>query len=159
MKKFEKTLLKSAFLWAQESNCNRLKVGAVIAKDSRIISVGFNGTPAGFKSNDCEINKCNECGSEFTSEHHYCLECGSENYTSYTNPNVIHAEMNALMFAAKNGVSTDGCTLYVTYSPCINCAKHILQAGIKKVVYSIDYRDAAGVQLLKTMIDVEKIII
>jgi len=209
MKKCDIPLLKSAQIWAEESHCNRLKVGAVIAKENRIISIGYNGTPQGltknvlekcnicnngiynkkscFKcdgigyikqevpDNDCEIEiyKCLKCNEKFMPEdiiidgkYKRCPKCNeiieiekNKYYQVFieTNPNVIHAEMNAILFAAKQGISTFGATMYVTYSPCINCAKHILQAGIKRVVYIDEYRKTDGIELLKSMIDVQQI--
>jgi len=188
----DKALLKTAFIWAEQSKCKRLKVGAVIAKESRIISIGFNGTPSGLytmekrvkvSDNDCEkvVKEC-ECGFKFSEENdlvalpndlfdfYNCPNCGKTleikemekivykgyNQSFITNPNVIHSEMNALMFAAKQGISTEGATMYITHSPCINCAKHILQAGIKRVVYEKDYREDEGLKLLKSMIEVKQ---
>jgi len=189
--KYDISLLKTAFIWADESQCKRLKVGAIIAKESRIISIGFNGTPSGLMDktkkpdNNCEIllSKCVECDFGFRKlsdlcviqsdlyTYYNCPNCGKtlaifegnkQIYSGFskkliTNPNVIHAEMNALMFAAKQGISTNGATMYVTHSPCINCAKHIIQAGIKRVVYSEEYRENDGIELLKKMISVKKI--
>jgi dCMP deaminase len=123
VKKFDKAMLKTAQVWAQMSYCNRLQVGAVIAKEGRILSVGYNGTPSGTDNNCEEDNK--------------------------TLPNVIHAEMNAILFAAKEGISTKGCSLYVTHAPCENCSKHIIQAGIIEVVYINEYRDMGGINTLK----------
>ena len=165
--KRDKTLLKTALLWADESNCKRLKVGALLAKDERIISIGFNGTPQGLTKT--ERFKCDLCNSLGSFENNVCPKCNGSGFIEKTNPdnncekgketnpNVIHAEMNAIMFAAKQGISTDNSSLYVTIGPCVNCAKHILQAGIKRVVYSEDYRDTSGVELLKQFIKVDKI--
>ena len=192
--KYDISLLKTAFIWAEESQCKRLKVGAIIAKESRIISIGFNGTPSGLYTterrvkvpdNNCEIllSKCPECDYGFRDlddlciipsdlyTYYNCPNCGKtlaifegdkKIYSGFskkliTNPNVIHAEMNALMFAAKQGISTNDATMYVTHCPCINCAKHIIQAGIKRVVYSEEYRSTEGLELLENMISVEKI--
>ena len=124
MRNKDKTLLKTAFLFAEESYCNRLKVGAVIAKDTRIISTGYNGTISGM-DNCCE---------------------DKDDRTKRT---VLHAEQNALMFALRNGTSTLGTTMYITHSPCEDCAKLIAQSGIAKVIYSEDYRDLNGVKFLQ----------
>jgi len=124
MKNKDKTLLKTAFLFAEESYCDRLKVGAVIAKDTRIISTGYNGTISGM-DNCCE---------------------DKDDRTKQT---VLHAEQNALMFALRNGTSTLGTTMYITHSPCEDCAKLIAQSGIAKVIYSEDYRDLNGVKFLQ----------
>jgi len=103
------------------SRCKRLKVGAVLVRDNRIISIGYNGTPTGL-DNECE---CNDTTKE----------------------SVVHAEMNAIMFAAKNGIGTDKCTLYVTDAPCYGCTRSIIQAGIVRVVYSREYH-SDGLPLL-----------
>lgn len=112
------------------SHCVRSKVGAVLVKDGNIISFGFNGTPSGM-DNCCEEN-------------------------NVTLPQVIHAEVNAILKAAKTGNSVDGSTLYLTLSPCMNCAKLILQSGIKRVVYLEAYRDMDGPNFLSIYMDVEK---
>jgi dCMP deaminase len=116
---------------SKASSCKRNKVGAVIVKDDRIISIGYNGTPTGAISN--------------------CCEDGDK-----TKDDVIHAEMNAILFAVKNGISTKDCTLYVTLSPCKECAKNIIQSGIKKVIYKDLYRDATGIKMLNQYIEVGK---
>ena len=116
--------MKMAAIWAQNSYCKRRKVGALIVKDKMIISDGYNGTPAGFE---------NVCEDE-------------ENRTkSY----VLHAEANAITKVAKSNNSSDGATLYVTSSPCIECSKLIIQAGIKRVVFTENYRLEDGINLLK----------
>ena len=108
--------LRMATIWAENSYCQRRKVGALIVKDKMIISDGFNGTPAGFE-NICE----DDMGA--------------------TKPYVLHAEANAITKVAKSANNCDGSTLYVTASPCIECAKLIIQAGIKRVVYADPYRN------------------
>jgi dCMP deaminase len=116
--------LKMADIWAKNSYCIRRQVGALIVKDKMIISDGYNGTPAGFE-NICE----------------------DEN--NKTKPYVLHAEANAITKVAKSNNSSDGATLYVTTSPCLECAKLIIQSGIKRVVYSDEYHDNHGVELLR----------
>lgn len=113
-----------AAIWAENSYCTRRKVGALIVKDKMIISDGYNGTPAGFE-NVCE------------------LEDGT------TKPYVLHAEANAITKIARSGNSSEGATIYVTTSPCIECAKLIIQSGIKRVVFSEKYRVEDGIELLK----------
>jgi dCMP deaminase len=125
--KYDKTLMNTAKIWSNESYCDRKKVGAVIAQDSRIISTGYNGTISG-SENCCEDEVQGKLISKNT---------------------VVHAEANAIMYAAKNGIKTDGCTLYVTMSPCVECAKMIIQSGIKRVVYSEQYRMTDGIDFLK----------
>lgn len=113
-----------ARIWAENSYCVRRQVGALIVKDKMIISDGYNGTPSGFE-NICE-----------------------DPQTGKTKAYVLHAEANAITKVAKSLSSSKGATLYVTASPCIECAKLIIQAGIKRVVYSEDYHAADGVSLL-----------
>src|SRR5574344_639826 len=120
----DKRYLRMAKIWAENSYCIRRQVGALLVKDKMIISDGYNGTPAGFE-NICE----DEDGK--------------------TKPYVLHAEANAISKIAKSGNSSNGATLYVTTPPCIECAKLIIQAGIKKVVYAEPYRIDDGIQLLK----------
>lgn len=121
---FDKSYLQMATVWAKNSYCARRQVGALIVKDRMIISDGYNGTPAGFE-NVCE------------DEH------------GITKPYVLHAEANAVTKVAKSSNSSDGATLYVTASPCIECAKLIIQAGIKRVVYHDEYRITDGIDLLR----------
>lgn len=123
-KKFDQSYIKMAYVWAENSYCERRKVGALIVKDRMIISDGYNGTPSGFE-NVCEDEDGN-----------------SKAY-------VMHAEANAITKVAKSHNSSEGATLYITDSPCIECAKLIVQAGIKRVVYSRSYRITDGLDLLK----------
>ena len=124
MEKFDHSYLQMAAVWAQNSYCKRRQVGALLVKDRMIISDGYNGTPSGFENN-----------------------CEDEN--GATKPYVLHAEANAITKVAKSGNSSEGSTLYVTASPCIECAKLIIQAGIKRVVYRDAYRLTDGIDLLK----------
>jgi len=110
--------------WAQLSVAQRKKVGALVVKDGQIISDGFNGTPTGFE------NVCEDAGGK-------------------TLPEVLHAESNALMKLAQSTQSSTNSTLYVTLSPCYQCAKLIVQSGVKRVVYLVEYSDTRGVDLLK----------
>ncbi len=123
-KLLDQRYLKMAIIWAQNSYCKRRKVGALLVKDKMIISDGYNGTPAGFE-NICE----------------------DEN--NLTKPYVLHAEANAITKVAKSGNSSLGATLYVTSSPCLECAKLIIQAGIKRVIFTENYRLEDGINLLK----------
>ena len=120
----DKRYLRMAAIWAENSYCVRRQVGALIVKDQRIISDGFNGTPAGFE------NVC-------------------EDSSGATKPYVLHAEANAITKVARSNNSSDGSTLYVTASPCMECAKLIIQAGIKRVVFNELYRIADGIELLR----------
>ena len=129
----DRRYIRMATIWAENSYCTRRQVGALIVKNQRIISDGYNGTPAGFE-NICE----------------------DEN--NVTKPYVLHAEANAITKIARSNNSSEGATLYVTASPCIECAKLIIQAGIKRVVYSEKYRLEDGLELLrKANIEVEYI--
>lgn len=116
--------LRMARIWAENSYCQRRQVGALIVRDNAIISDGYNGTPAGFE-NVCE------------DEH------------GVTKPYVLHAEANAITKIARSSNNSDGATLYVTASPCIECAKLIIQAGIKRVIYGETYRLTDGIDLLQ----------
>ena len=119
----DRRYLRMALIWSENSYCQRRQVGALIVKDKMIISDGYNGTPSGFP-NVCEEN-------------------------NVTYPYVLHAEANAITKIARSGNNSDGATLYVTDSPCIECAKLIIQAGIKRIVYSREYRLTDGVDLLR----------
>ena len=124
MEKFDKAYLEMAAVWARNSYCKRRQVGALIVKDRMIISDGYNGTPSGFEN-----------------------VCEDEN--GVTKPYVLHAEANAITKVAKSGNSSEGATLYVTASPCVECAKLIIQAGIRRVVYKDSYRLNDGIELLQ----------
>ncbi len=120
----DKRYLRMAAIWAENSYCIRRQVGALIVKNEMIISDGYNGTPSGFE-NICE----------------------DEN--NQTKPYVLHAEANAITKIARSNNSSDGATMYVTAAPCIECAKLIIQAGVKRVVYSEQYRLRDGIELLE----------
>ena len=116
--------MRMARIWAENSYCKRRQVGALLVKKKMIISDGYNGTPSGFENN-----------------------CEDENNVSL--PYVLHAEANAITKVARSNNSSDGATLYVTASPCIECAKLIIQAGIVRVVYGEEYRIRDGIELLR----------
>ena len=116
--------LKMAQIWAENSYCKRRQVGALVVKDQMIISDGYNGTPSGFE-NVCEDDN------------------------NVTLPYVLHAEANAITKQARSSNNSEGSTLYITDSPCIECAKLIIQAGIKRVVYAREYRLTDGADLLR----------
>ena len=125
--------LRMANIWSENSYCKRRQVGALIVKDKMIISDGYNGTPSGFEN-----------------------VCEDEN--NVTKPYVLHAEANAITKVAKSGNSSDNATLYVTSSPCMECSKLIIQAGIKRVVFTESYRIEDGINLLKRAgIEVEQV--
>ena len=123
-KKLDYRYLRMAQIWAENSYCKRRQVGALVVKDKMIISDGYNGTPSGFE-NICEDDN------------------------NVTKPYVLHAEANAITKLARSSNNSDGSTLYVTSSPCIECAKLIIQSGIKRVVYAEQYRLTDGIELLK----------
>ena len=133
MNKFEDKYMRMAAIWAGNSYCKRRQVGALLVKDRMIISDGYNGTPSGFEN-----------------------VCEDEN--GVTKPYVLHAEANAISKVAKSTNSSDGATLFVTASPCVECAKLIIQSGIKRVVYRDEYRLTDGIDLLRRAgIEVERI--
>ena len=123
-KKIDYRYIRMARIWAENSFCKRRQVGGLLVKDKTIISDGYNGTPSGFPN-----------------------VCEDDNDTTF--PYVLHAEANAIAKVAQSNNSSDGATLYVTASPCIECAKLIIQAGIKRVVYSEKYRLTDGIDLLE----------
>lgn len=152
----DRRYLRMAKIWSENSHSQRLQVGALLVKDMRIISDGYNGTPSGF-DNCCEISQpvyepsafCNpSCKTKEVS----CAGCRHAKCTIdklVTKPEVLHAEANAITKVARSTNSSEGSTLYVTDSPCIECAKLIIQAGICRVVYSRQYRLTDGIELLK----------
>lgn len=129
--KLDKMFLNIAKEVAKMSYCNRSKVGAVIERYGNIISFGYNGAPKG-------VDNC----------------CEDSNNVTF--PHIIHAESNAILKAAKSGLSTTNATLYLTLSPCLDCSKLILQSEIRRVVYLEEYRDRSGIDFLKQFIIVEK---
>jgi dCMP deaminase len=131
--KIDSLYLRMAKVWSENSHCNRNKVGCLIVKDRQIISDGYNGTPSGFS------NECEDCNNN-------------------TLPTVLHAEANAITKIAKSTNSAEGSTLYVTLSPCFDCAKLIIQAGIKRIVYSETYRNTDSFKLFEEAgIEIKKI--
>lgn len=123
-KLLDQRYMRMARIWAENSYCERRKVGALLVKNKMIISDGYNGTPSGFE------NKC-------------------EDENNMSKPYVLHAEANAITKVARSHNSSEGATLYVTASPCMECAKLIIQSGIKRVVYGEKYRIMDGVELLE----------
>jgi len=134
---FDRKYLQMAKIWASNSYCKRRQVGALIVKGKMIISDGYNGTPSGFE-NICEDEE------------------------GKTKPYVLHAEANAITKVAKSNNSSEGATLYITTSPCVECSKLIIQSGIRRIVYSNSYHNTDGLDLLKragieiVFIDLEK---
>lgn len=122
--KFDKRYLEMARIWSKNSYCQRRQVGALVVKDGMIISDGYNGTPSGFE-NICEDDN------------------------GVTKPYVLHAEANAITKLARSNNNSEGATIYITASPCIECAKLIIQSGIRRVVYGENYRLTDGIDLLR----------
>jgi len=141
IKKIDHAHMKAAEGYSELSYAKRLKVGAIITKDDRVISIGYNGTPAGW-DNDCE----------------YWIEDGDLGSGWKTKPEVLHAEANAIGKLARSSESGAGATMYLTHSPCFDCAKLIHVAGINKVFYRTQYRSTDGIEFLnKCNIEVEQI--
>ena len=177
--RYDKLFMKIATDSAEMSFCERAKVGAVIVKDNRVLVNAWNGTPSGYAncceelSNDVEMfSRCCNAKIYELDDKLYCSNCNNkigfvdrlsddlkrEVGGFVIKPNiktnhkiVIHAEANALLFAAKNGIATNNCDMYVTLSPCSECAKMIVQSGIKRVVYKEKYRDTSGIDFLKAV--------
>lgn len=124
----EESLILRAKIVSLRSTCLRKKVGAIIAKEGRTISEGYCGSPSGFE---------------------HCVDTGCELDNEGKCQKTIHAELNSIIWAARNGISTEGAEMYSTTSPCITCAKAIINAGIKKVIYLEEYEDKRGIYLLK----------
>ena len=140
--KFKHAFMETAQTFAELSHARRLKVGAIVVKEDRIISIGYNGMPAGW-DNTCEDEFLHEDGST----------------TLRTKPEVLHAETNAIAKLAKSNDSGNGATMFITHSPCIECAKLIYQSGIGHVMYMQNYRDDAGITFLeKSGVEVEQVI-
>ena len=135
--------MKTARIFGDLSHAVRLKVGAIIVKDNRIISIGYNGMPSGW-DNECEYK-------------HYSL--GNPNdFSLKSKPEVLHAETNAIAKLARSSESGLDADLFVTHSPCLDCAKLIYQSGIRRVYYAADYRDPAGIDFLRASgVEVEKV--
>lgn len=133
----DETLMGVAELWARHSTCSRLAVGAVISRDGRSLSSGYNGAPKGLPHCDHRIQVC-------ICHPHEIPECPTHGPCR----TAVHAELNAIAFAAKYGMSIDGAELHTTHQPCLNCAMAIINAGIIRVVYLHPYRERAGTDLL-----------
>ena len=133
--------MKTAETFSECSTAKRLHVGAIVVKDDRIISIGYNGMPSGW-DNDCEDIKINNDGQ----------------YELKTKPEVLHAETNAIAKLAKSNESGLGATMFITHSPCLDCAKLVYQSGINTVYYRNSYRDEDGIQFLeKAGVKIEKV--
>ena len=150
----ELVYMQTAYQFAQLSYAERRKVGCVIVKDHQVISFGYNGMPHGFD------NTCEETDTRYYENPDHAVDLADQGYEcnngvchkrgAITKPEVLHAESNAIMKVAKSTMSCVGAELYTTTCPCFGCAKLIIQAGIKMVYYTEEYRDMSGVDLLET---------
>lgn len=146
--------MKTAQNYAELSYARRLQVGAIVTKEDRVISIGYNGTPKGWDNN---------CEDEITENFKYIIDNGGPEYdgaSTYlkTKPEVIHAEANAIAKLARSKESGENATMYITHAPCFDCAKLIYTAGIKKVFFHVPYRNEKGIEFLKKCnVEVEQI--
>ncbi|MGE4420563.1 MAG: cytidine/deoxycytidylate deaminase family protein [Sulfurimonas sp.] len=149
MKNKHQFMIEVAQLVSKQSYSEGTKVGAVLEKDGRIIAIGYNGTVRG-ADNACEEYICANCGASGFQQYpiKVCICCGHENKWR-PKDTVVHAEQNVIAFAAKYGISTIGCSLYTTLSPCTTCANLIIQAGIKEVVYAKEWKNVDGINRLR----------
>ena len=157
--KFVPMYMEMAEIVAKQSSAKRLQVGAIIVKEDRIISIGYNGMPAGW-TNECE-KKVYADETNFDSDDWTFTEEDSGlllKYNTVTKDEVIHAEANAIAKLARSTEAGEGSTMFLTHAPCIHCAKQIYTAGIKKVFYRNTYRDTTGLDFLgKCGLKIEKI--
>ena len=168
--KFKQTYMKTAKVFAELSHARRLHVGAIVVKDDRIISIGYNGMPAGW-NNNCEHKEymSGDAGGWLSPEEIYEQwpfeeedidpDLGyARRYALKTKPEVLHAESNAIAKLAKSNDSGEGADIFITHAPCIECAKLIYQSGINGVYYGENYRDDAGIEFLKKSgVSIEKL--
>jgi dCMP deaminase len=148
--KFKRAFIDVAERFAQLSSAVRLQVGAIIVKDDRIVSIGFNGTPAGWDNvcEDKEYMSADAPGWIDNVREDWPFDDGQGRYRLKTKPEVLHAERNALDKLAKSTESGDGATMFVTHSPCLECAKSIYGAGITTLIYKNDFRNRDGLEFL-----------
>ena len=152
--KYQQAHMRAAHIYGELSHARRLKVGALIVKDDRIISIGYNGMPSGWDNNCEAVEYMNtDAGGwldpdEVETQWPFVDE-NNKRYRLKTKPEVLHAETNAIAKLARSSESGFGSTLFVTHSPCLDCAKLIYQSGIKHVYYATDYRDDSGLTFLR----------
>ena len=143
--KFKQAYMETAYTFGKLSSSKRLQVGAIIVKNSRIISIGYNGMPSGW-TNDCEYTELD--WDEF----------GITKEVTHTKPEVLHAETNAIAKLARSTESGEGADLFCTHTPCLECAKLIYQSGISTLYFNVNYRLESGIEFLeKSGVKVEKI--
>ena len=167
--KLKRAYMKTAEIFAELSHARRLHVGAIVVKDDRIISIGYNGMPAGWDNNCENVEWCSAGGwlsaeeivESWPYEGTYLDADGNEmqgRYRLKTKPEVLHDETNAIAKLAKSNDSGMGATMFITHAPCLDCAKLIYQSGISSVLYRNTYRDTSGIMFLeKSGIIVEKL--
>jgi dCMP deaminase len=152
--KYDKIMMKTAFNWAEMSSCKRKKVGAILSSpEGRILATGYNGTIKG-QDNNCEEKiKCPECDNGYKilteTAKISCVNCDKTGGITKTKTEVLHAEQNLITYCAREGISMKNNIVYATLSPCITCAKLLAQTGIKEFIYSEEYKDISGLELLK----------
>lgn len=139
--KYDSLFMDIARRTAQESNCVKYQVGAVAVRDGRMIAQGYNGTVSGFKN----------CSEEFEGED-MSKDSVRLRHSKWSAAFEVHAEMNVLSYCARKGISLEGTTLYCTHSPCNNCLKHLIQAGVREVIFQYDYTDNAGLSDRKELL-------
>jgi len=139
MGKYDETMMATAFLWAEHATCSRLHVGCVFARDERVLVQGYNGAPKGMPHCD---HRCN-CGTSNSNEHAVNCKVGPEGCQA------VHAEQNAIAWAARQGIPLLGSTAYSTHQPCLICARLLVSAGVSRVVYKHPYRLLEGLVLLE----------
>ena len=163
--KFIKSYMDVARRFAELSHARRLHVGAIVVKEDRIISIGYNGMPAGW-DNDCEYTELMPVNDSTASLDDYPLlgtfwingHRVDRRYRLRTKPEVLHAETNAIAKLAKSNDSGDGADIFVTHSPCVECAKLIYQSGIRRLYFGQNYRDESGIKFLqKSGVEVIKV--
>lgn len=133
-----------ARLWSAHSTCARLAVGAVISRDGRSLSTGYNGAPKGMPH--CNHTRCTCARGPYTQDKFHDADCPKHGPCL----KAVHAEANALAFAARYGLATEGAEIHTTHAPCLTCAMSIVNAGIVRVVYKTPYRDTSGLELLRS---------
>jgi dCMP deaminase len=147
--KMKKALMKTAETFSQLSSARRLQVGAIVVKDDRIISIGYNGMPAGWDNNCEDVEYTYDERDTYNSSDWKFNEDEKKYYRLKTKPEVLHAETNAIAKLARSNESGNGSALFVTHSPCLDCAKIIYQSGISSVFYREAYRNDLGIVFLK----------
>ena len=148
--KFDRLMMTTAVLWGRVSSCKRRQVGVVISKEHRVLVNGYNGTIAGSDNNCEESVVCGDCklARDNGILRGGCTACNDTGKTLKTLSTTLHAEANAIAYAAKDGIALRDTTMYITTSPCVECSKLIIQAGITKVIYLDTYKDTSGLDFL-----------